>query len=271
MKKLIILSLLLIIGLFFSFKLYKTHEKFKKIKALDVLSDQNIPSLRIKLLYSYPHDHLAFTQGLQWHEGIMYESTGLKNKSSLRKIDISSGKVLMKLDVPYPYFAEGITIFKDRIYQLTWKSEKCFVYEKNTFEKVHEFSYTGQGWGLTNDSNHLIMSDGTEKLFFLDPETFTIIRIIEVHINNKKINNINELEYINGEIFANIYRTNTIARINPLNGNITGIINLTPLYEKINPFSFIDVPNGIAYNPETKEIYLTGKCWPRIFKIKIED
>jgi glutamine cyclotransferase len=256
--------------LIYAQKNYRAYRQFKNIKALPVLSEPDILRLSFTVISSYPHDHLSFTQGLEWHEGILYESTGLKNRSSLKKIDIQTGKVLKKVDIPYPYFAEGITIFKDKIYQLTWKSQKCFVYDKNTFDKIHEFSYDGQGWGLTHNTEHLIMNDGTERLLFLDPDTFKTIRFVEVHLKNKKIRNINELEYINGNVFANIYWTNAIARIDPSSGRVTGLMDITSLYNDLSPFSFIDVPNGITHDPETNEIYITGKYWPKVFKVKIE-
>jgi len=228
------------------------------------LSEQN-DTYTIKKVY--PHDPGAFTQGLVYYKGFLYEGTGLRGRSSLRKVDISTGKVLMKVEISDKYFAEGITILNNKIYQLTWKSNKGFVYDQNSFKLLNTFSYNTEGWGITTDGNELIISDGTSRVYFMDPGTFRITRSIEVTYNNSPIKNINELEYINGYIYANIWQTNYIAEIDPGTGNIKTILDLENILKKNLIRDNVKVPNGIAYNPQSGSLYITGKLWPELYEI----
>jgi glutamine cyclotransferase len=254
-----------------AYKFQRAYRQFESIRSLPVIIEPKIPSYSLKVTASYPHSRNAFTEGLEWHHGVLYESAGLRGKSTLRKIDIVTGKTIKKKNLDASCFAEGMTVFHGKIYQLTWKSQKGFIYDANTLKKTGTFSFNGQGWGLTHDSKSLIMSDGTSKLRFLDPETFNVTRVLRVRLKGREINNINDLEYVNGIIYANIYITNTLIRIDASSGEITGLIDISPLYKQMSPFSFssINMPNGIAYNPVKKDLYVTGKFWPKLFKVKL--
>ena len=216
-----------------------------------------------------PHDIGAFTQGLLYRDGIFYESTGLEGESSLRKVDAKSGKVLKKIDVPRPYFAEGMTLIGGKIYQITWRSQTCFVYDPETFAKTGQFYYDGEGWGLTDDGTTIIMSDGTPRIRFVDPANFTVKSTITVTDNGVMVEDLNELEYINGEIWANVWQTDRIARIDPATGHVTGWIDLTGLLPAPARTGHPEVLNGIAYDPATKRIFVTGKLWPSVFEIEV--
>ncbi|MFC1781933.1 glutaminyl-peptide cyclotransferase, partial [Planctomycetota bacterium] len=211
----------------------------------------------------------AFTQGLVWADGVFYEGTGLPGYSSLRKVEIETGRILQLHKLPDEYFAEGITIFGDKIIQLTYQSNVGFVYNKETFELLEEFSYSSEGWGLTHNSEHLIMSNGTNKLYFMDPVTFQIASELEVYDDNIPVWNLNELEYIRGEIYANVWQADLIAIISPKTGNVTGWIDLSGLLPLQDRTDQIDVLNGIAYDPTNKRLFVTGKNWPKLFEIKL--
>jgi glutamine cyclotransferase len=217
----------------------------------------------------YPHDENAFTQGLVVENGVLYESTGLYGSSSLRRVDLETGDVLQMYALPTELFGEGITVFGDRIIQLTWRNQTGFVYDKNSFEVLQKFNYPTQGWGITNDNSQLIMSDGTSTLYFLNPETFEKTGQIDVHDdNNKSVNNLNELEYINGKVYANIWREDKIAAIDPNTGQVTTWIDLTGIYNQVtyNPGSVL---NGIAYDALGDRLFVTGKLWSQLFQIKL--
>jgi len=228
---------------------------------------QNPKLYRYEVLDKYPHDRQAFTQGLTYHDGYLYESTGLQGQSSLRKVDLSTGRVLRKIDLDPKYFAEGLTVFQGKLYQLTWLSGIGFVYDLATMDKVGEFHYEGEGWGLTSDQKSLIMSDGSNRLKFLDPRDFKVQRSIEVFYQGQPLTELNELEYINGEIFSNVWHKDIIVRIDPAAGKVLGIIDLTGLGSGLGLGSE-DVLNGIAYLPGTATLLVTGKRWPSIFKIR---
>jgi glutaminyl-peptide cyclotransferase len=222
-----------------------------------------------KVLHTYPHDPKSFTQGLIYLDGHLYESTGLNGRSSLRMVDLSTGQVLQKYDVPAEYFAEGLTDWGSTLIQLTWQSHKAFVYDRFTFNLLRTFTYEGEGWGLTHDRTQLILSDGTSYLRFLDPKTFRETHRIHVTESGKPIDNLNELEYIHGEIYANIWGTNEIVRISPRTGRVLGKIDLTGL---IDPRELTDsnaVLNGIAYDAARDRLFVTGKLWPRLFEIGV--
>ena len=215
----------------------------------------------------YPLDPNAFTQGLVIEKGVLYEGTGLWSKSTLRRVKLETGEVTQLYSLPSDFFGEGITVFEDKIIQLTWRSKTGFVYDKHSFDLLREFSYTTEGWGITNDGTQLIMSDGTATLYFLDPETFEKVGQVEVH-DNGPVTNLNELEYINGEVYANIWREDKIAIINPKTGQVKGWIDLTGIYtQEVSDSN--DVLNGIAYDAEGDRLFVTGKMWSQLFQIEL--
>ncbi|MBI5323881.1 MAG: glutaminyl-peptide cyclotransferase [Ignavibacteriae bacterium] len=214
------------------------------------------------------HEPGSFTQGLMYYKGYLYESTGLMGESSLRKLDTASGKVLKKISVSPEHFAEGLTIQKNKIYQLTWLSNLCFVYDLESFNMEGSFSYYGEGWGITNFNSLLILSDGSNVLKYINPDDFQVVRQVSVFDGNNPVKNLNELEMINGELFANIWTEDKIARIDPLTGNVIGYFDFSFLRKLINNEN-VDVFNGIAYNAEKDIYYVTGKYWPYIFKVKL--
>ena len=221
-----------------------------------------------KVINSYPHDKNAFTQGLEFFNGNLYEGTGLYNKSSIRKVNLKNGEIIKTHKLTDNYFGEGITIYKDKVYQLTWKSGIGFIYNLD-FKLIDKFTYNYQGWGLTHDKDHLILSDGTNTIRFLDPQSLEVVRKIKVTKNNKKVTKINELEYIKDKIYANIWQEDYIVIINPENGKVTAVIDLEGI---INPKNYdykFNVLNGITYDSENDRLFVTGKLWPKIFEIKI--
>jgi glutamine cyclotransferase len=228
------------------------------------------PVYTFKVRKSFPHDPTAFTQGLVFQDGALFESTGLYGASSLRKVDLETGRVLKKIEVPAEYFAEGMTIFQGKIFQLTWKAHKGFTYDLKSFEKTGEFAYEGEGWGLTHDDQFLIMSDGTNQLRFLDPSSFKVVRTIKVFDAARPLMELNELEYIKGEIYANIWQTNRIARIAPASGEVLGWIDLDGLLKIEDNSQPVDVLNGIAYDEASDRLFVTGKLWPKLFEIQLK-
>lgn len=224
-----------------------------------------------EVVRAYPHDANAFTQGLVFHEGSLYESTGRYGQSSLRQVALETGRVVRKKEVSADYFAEGLAIFGERLYQLTWQNQRAFVYDLKSFRLVKELAYGGEGWGLTHDGESLILSDGTNRLRFLDPETFAVRRTIEVFDRGAPLNELNELEYVNGEVFANIWQTDRIVRLDPTTGRLRGWIDLTgllPSAERRDPEAVL---NGIAYDAALDRLFVTGKLWPKIFEIKLKE
>jgi len=217
----------------------------------------------------YPHDRGAFTQGLAYEGGILYEGTGIRGQSSLRRVDLESGAVEQRVDLDPRYFGEGIAIVDDRIIQLTWQANVGFVYDKETFVREREFEYPTEGWGLTYDGTQLIMSDGTNRLYFLDPNVFVETKRIEVSDPTGTVGQLNELEYIDGEIFANVWRTDYIVRIDPATGEVVGRIDLAGLLPTADRDFRTDVLNGIAYDEENDRLLVTGKRWPKLFHIDL--
>ena len=222
-----------------------------------------------EIINSYPHDPAAFTQGLIYQDEIFYEGTGLWEQSSLRKVDPETGEVLQQVNIDDQYFGEGITIFGDRVYQLTWQSRVGFVYDKDSFELIRTFTYPTEGWGITHDGEKLIMSDGTARIYFWDVDTLAQIGFIDVKVGDQPVVRLNELEYINGEIWANVWQTDMIARIDPQSGQVVGWVDLTGLLADEFRTQPTDVLNGIAYDAETDRLFVTGKLWSRLFEIKI--
>jgi glutamine cyclotransferase len=230
----------------------------------------NVPKYGYEIVNAWPHDKDAYTQGLVFNKGKLLESTGQEGRSSLRLVEPETGKILKKIDVPGPYFAEGITLFKGKIYQLTWQHQKGFIYDAESFKKLGEFSYRGEGWGLANDSSSLIMSDGTNRLRFLDPDNFQVIRTISILDGLTPVAGLNELEYVHGEIFANIWHKELVARIEPQTGRVLGWINLTGLRSLSDANHTEAVLNGIAYDENKDRLFVTGKLWPKLFEIRIK-
>lgn len=222
-----------------------------------------------EVVNAYPHDTNAFTEGLVYENGFLYESTGLVGDSSLRKVELATGRTFQLHSLPSEFFGEGITIFGDRIIQLTWQSQKGFVYDKDSFDILEEFSYRGEGWGITHDDNRLIMSNGSATLSFLDPVTFKIIGDVQVNDGNTPVTNLNELEYIKGDVYANVWHQDKIAIINIQTGQVKGWINLTGLYDTSNTDPE-NVLNGIAYDANSERLFVTGKRWSQLFEIKLK-
>lgn len=227
------------------------------------------PVYGYQIVHTFPHDPAAFTEGLVFESGFLYEGTGLYGQSTLRKTQLETGKVLQLHDLPADVFGEGITIFGDRLIQLTWKSQLGYVYDKQAFRLVREFGYPTEGWGITHDGKNLIMSDGTATLYFLNPDTFERTRQIEVHNDLGPVTRLNELEYIQGEIYANVWQTDRIARIAPDTGQVLGWIDLNGLLSAQDRITPVDVLNGIAYDAEHDRLFVTGKLWPKLFEIKL--
>jgi glutamine cyclotransferase len=231
--------------------------------------DAGVPTYGYEVVHAYPHDPDAFTQGLVFHEGKFLESTGEVGHSSLRRVEIETGKVVQKIDVPTPYFAEGITLLKGKIYQLTWQHQLGFIYDGWTLDKIGQFNYQGEGWGLSNDGQSLILSDGTSRIRFLDPANFQVQKTIAVVDGRTPVTEINELEYVKGEIYANIWHADRIARIDPQTGRVVGWINLTGLLKPGEVQDEEAVLNGIAYDEASDRLFVTGKLWPKLFEIRL--
>ncbi|MEJ7713021.1 MAG: glutaminyl-peptide cyclotransferase [Pyrinomonadaceae bacterium] len=224
-----------------------------------------------EVVNAYPHDPTAFTQGLEFHDGYLYESTGRNASSSVRKVELTTGKVLQKRDVASQYFAEGLTVLGSRIYQLTWQSNKGFIYDLETFKPVKEFSYRGEGWGLTHNDEFLILSDGTNQIRFLDPASLTVKKTINVTDRGMPLSEINELEFINGVIYANVWQTDQVVQIDPDTGKILGWVNLANLLPRGDvPTDTEAVLNGIAHDPQNDRLFITGKLWPKLFEIRLK-
>jgi glutamine cyclotransferase len=228
-----------------------------------------VPTYTYEVIKAYPHDTRAFTQGLVYHQGLLYESTGINGSSSLRRVELETGKVLKKIDVPAQFFAEGLALFNGRLYQLTWQTQLGFVYDLDSFKKLREFNSAGAGWGLANDSNSLIMSDGSSRIRFIEPETFEVQRLITVQDGRSDVTHLNELEYIKGEIYANIWLNDRIARIDPQSGKVNAWIDLSGLLPPEARQDPMAVLNGIAYDEASDRLFVTGKLWPKLFEIKL--
>jgi glutamine cyclotransferase len=222
-----------------------------------------------EVVHSYPHDPEAFTQGFLFENGMFYESTGLYGASSIRRVIPQVGQVLNRTDFPEKVFAEGLTLFDGKLYMLTWKSERGAICDPTSLQQLTQFAYTGEGWGLTHDATSLIMSNGSSELRFLDPKTFAVQRTIEVKQEGKPIDQLNELEFVKGEIYSNVWKSDTILRIDPKDGRVTGVIDLTGLHPLDRDEDIDNVLNGIAYDAAGDRLFVTGKRWPKVFEIKL--
>ena len=228
-----------------------------------------VPVYSYAVVHAWPHDRGAFTEGLAYLDGELIESTGLSGSSTLRKVELETGRVLEVVKLPAEYFGEGTAVLGGRIFQLTWQSRKGFIYDLRTLGRVGEFSYDGEGWGLTTDGRSLIMSDGTNQIRFLDPGTFRVTRTISVLNQGEPLRMLNELEYIKGEIYANVWQTQFIVRIDPASGKLLGVIDFTGLLSPADYDEHTDVLNGIAYDEGRDRIFVTGKNWPRLFEVRL--
>ena len=228
-----------------------------------------IPEYGYEVLHAYPHDPLAFTQGLFYLDGFLYESTGIEGQSSIRKVRLDTGEVLRKHDIPEAYFGEGIVNWNDRLIELTWTTQVGFVYGLAGFDLRREFHYPGEGWGLTQDGKRIIMSDGSAQLRFWDPETLRETGRITVTADGEPVKDLNELEWVEGEVYANVWQTNRIARIDPASGKVAGWIDCTGLLGAADRTGREDVFNGIAYDAKGGRLFVTGKKWPKLFEIRL--
>jgi glutaminyl-peptide cyclotransferase len=228
-----------------------------------------LPVYTYEIVNTFPHDPQAFTEGLAFDNGMLYEGTGLYGESSVRKVDLETGRILQIYRLPNEYYGEGITVFKDTVVQLTWQSNRGFVYKKDGLSLLREFHYSTEGWGITHDANRIMMSDGTSALYLLNPETKERSGRIEVQEDGIPIDMINELEYVDGQIFANIWKSDRIARIDPESGKVRGWIDLTGLLDRHKFGNAPDVLNGIAYDEESGRLFVTGKLWPLLFEIRV--
>ena len=227
------------------------------------------PVYGYRIVNTFPHNTESFTQGLIMNNGVLYESTGLNGRSAIKIVNLKTGETIKSRKLPDKFFGEGMTIVDNKIYQLTWRSKKGFVYDKDSLEILRTFSYQTQGWGITYDGKYLILSDGSDILYFMDPKSFVVVGKLEIYDDKGKVSKLNELEYINGKIYANIWGKDLIARINPQTGHVSSWINLEGLLSDEDKKKRVDVLNGIAYNPENKTLLVTGKLWPKIFEIEI--
>jgi len=272
-SKFIIILIILLIIILSIYNLYNISDKpeptdSKNSNIPNNSTNETFKNFTYEILNTYPHDKNAFTQGLVFDDGVLYEGTGLRGQSSLRRVELDTGNILQIHNLSSQFFGEGITIFGNRIIQLTWQSKIGFVYDKDTFELIQEFNYSTEGWGITHDGDRLIMSDGTETVYFLHPETFEVVDEIKVYYNGEPVKLLNELEYIDGEIYANVWQTDQIVKIAPKSGRVTGWITLTGLLtpEEQNT---ANVLNGIAYDAEAERLFVTGKRWPKMFEIEL--
>ena len=228
------------------------------------------PVQGFKVIATFPHDSSSFTQGLVFADGQLYESTGLEGESTLRRVEIETGKTLQRINVPAQYFAEGLALVGDELLQLTWRSHVGFVYDRKTFAQKRTFPYKTEGWGIAYDgASRLVMSDGSDTLTFLDPKTFAVAKTLRVQDAGRTVSNLNELEWIEGEIWANVWTTDRIARISPNTGQVNAWIDLSALYPLSQRVPPADVLNGIAYDKATRRIFITGKKWPRLYQISV--
>lgn len=249
-------------------RIIKTIVFLISITMLFSCADAKVKEYSLEIVAEYPHDTEAYTQGLFIHDGVLYESTGLHGKSSFRKVDLETGKVLEKMNFDKKYFIEGSVIWKDNLYILTWESRMAFIYDAATLEYKSSWKYPREGWGITTDGKNLIASDGSANLYFLD-ENFAQMKKVLVTIDGRPVRFLNELEYIDGKVWANVYTSDEIVIIDPKDGKIEGVVDCRGLLPAELRTPSVDVLNGIAYDPDTDKLYLTGKNWPRLYEVRI--
>ena len=264
------LKLQLIVVLALALSCFQCQPTGSTNKTTEAPANGPAPKYGYQIVNMWPHDSNAFTQGLILMDGKLLESTGQEGFSSLRRVELESGKVLQKVDVPEPYFAEGMTQLNGKIYQLTWQHNLGFIYDAQTFNRLGQFSYQGEGWGLTTDGQSLILSDGTPNIRFIDPASFRVTKTINVTDRNRPIRELNELEYVKGEIYANVWHDNRIATIDPQSGRVNSWIDLTGLLPEGEVLDPEAVLNGIAYDQASDKLIVTGKLWPRVYEIKVK-
>lgn len=252
---------------------YYEGENAETTGQIEVISGVPAKILSYEIVNTYPHDATSYTQGLEFYRDTLVEGTGQYGKSTLRKNNYKTGEAYKQIAIDGKYFGEGITVFGDKIYQLTWKENTGFVYNAGNLNKVKDFQYFKpiQGWGLTHDDKYLYQSDGSEKIYKLDPETLKEVSNVNVYAESRKAKELNELEYVDGKIYANVYQTNTIVVLDPETGSIQGMLDMKELLNKITKTPETDVLNGIAYNPKTKTFFITGKLWDKMFEIRIKE
>jgi glutamine cyclotransferase len=251
---------------------YYEGENSEATARIELVSNVQPKLLQYKIVNTYPHDTAAFTEGLEFYKDTLYESTGQKGSSFFRKYDYKTGKIYKQVDLDSKYFGEGITFLNDKLYQLTWQEKTGFIYNANTLKLEKTFAYDKdiEGWGMTNDGKYIYQTDKTEKIWKMDPDTQKMIDYINVYSGESKIKSINELEWINGKIYTNVWQKDAIAVVNPSNGAVEGILDLSGL-RKLTKTTPDDVLNGIAYNPKTKTIFVTGKNWDKLFEITVSE
>jgi glutamine cyclotransferase len=251
---------------------YFEGENSEATTRIELVSNVQPKLLKYTIINTYPHDTLSFTEGLEFYKDTLYESTGQKGASYIRKYDYKTGKIYKQIDLDSKYFGEGITFINDKLYQLTWQEKTGFIYNTQTLKLEKTFAYDKdiEGWGMTNDGKHIYQTDKTEKIWKMDPDSQKMVDYINVYSGNSKIKSINELEWINDKIYTNVWQKDAIAVINPTNGAVEGILDLSGLRKFVNNET-AEVLNGIAYNPKTKTIFVTGKNWDKIFEIKVSE
>jgi glutamine cyclotransferase len=266
------ISLLFLAAVLLLFPSYSCSELWKPLPDTgpeETTKENDVAKYTYRVVKTYPHDRNAFTQGLVFDKGYLYEGTGLHGRSSLRRVELATGDVLQIRELPPQFFGEGITVHEDRVIQLTWQSRTGFVYKKTSFELLNQFNYATQGWGIAHDGNHLIMSDGTSKLYFLDPYDFREIGRMEVFDEEGPVASLNELEYVRGQVFANVWLTDRIAVVSPQTGQVTGWIDMEGILNQDELSEPADVLNGIAYDATNDRLFVTGKLWPALFEIEL--
>lgn len=251
---------------------YKGGKSMNTITRFMIIYSDKVPKRNgYKVVNTYPHNRDAFTQGLVYDNGVLFEGTGQNTGSSLREVELNTGRIIRQHNLDASLFGEGIALYRDRIFQVTWENKVGFVYEKSTFKLINKIYYPTQGWGLTTIDDNIVMSDGSNILYYFEPEMFTVVSRIEVYDNEKKVEQLNELEYINGEIWANIWTTDLIARIDKVSGKVISYIDLKGILPESERNAETDVLNGIAYDIQGKRIFVTGKKWPKLYEIRITE
>jgi glutamine cyclotransferase len=243
---------------------------FAAAPEVTTIPTEDIPTLAYSVVKTWPHDRGAFTEGLVFWGGMLIESTGLNGRSSLRKVDLESGLVRQEVKLSDQYFGEGIAVLGGKIYQLTWQNHRGFIYDVESLKLEGEFPFSGEGWGLTTDGRSLIMSDGTNRLRFLDPATFQVTRTIDVIAHGRPVRDLNELEYVKGVLYANVWKTEFVLQIDPASGRILGEIDFVGLLPQSDYARDTDVMNGIAYDPQGDRLFVTGKDWPKLFEVRVK-